>query len=237
VTTQLTNALQLSTITDLLAGNLATVNDLDNDSKVERTAGEVRSHATSTLGSVDVLGLLNANVIDLMSRSKVAGTPGTASNESSCSIADVKVGGTDEGISLDGDSLTVAGTEIPVPTDQLDAVKAVVDSVLEALGVVGDVGLCDKEAEADDDGTSAAQRISAFHVELALAAPAAVGSTIGAGDELVRIEIDPTVQTSVAAQVASTKPVLPKTGAPLVGTLLSGIGLAGSALFIRRRFF
>lgn len=236
LTTELTNALQLSTITDLLAGDLASVSDLDNDSKVERTAGEVRSHATSKLGSVDVLGLLNASVVDLMSKSKVAGTPGTASNESSCSIADVKVGGTEDGISLDGDSLTVAGTEIPVPTEQIDTVKGVVDSVLDALGVVGDVGLCDKEAEAEDDGTSAAQRVSAFHVELSLAAPDAVGQTISAGDELVRIVIDPTVETSVAAQVASTQPELPRTGTPVVGTILSGLGLAAGTLLIRRRF-
>ncbi len=236
LTDTLVSALSLGTITDLLSGSLASVNDLDNDSAVERTTEKAGADASSTIGSVDVLGLLSANAIELSAHSEAAGSAGTAKNSSSCSIGNVKVGGTD-GISFDGKTLTVAGTDIPVPVDQVDAVKSVVDDILAAIGVVGDVGLCDEEHEADEAGTSAAQRVSAFHVELGLKAPDAVGELIGAGDQLVRIVIDPTVSTAVAAQVATpeAQPSLPKTGAPIVATILSGIAVAGGALVLRRR--
>jgi len=238
ITDALVSALQLGTVDDLLSGNVASVNDLENASEVERSTTKATADATSVIGSVDVLGLLSANAIELAAHSEAAGTDGTASNDASCSIGNVQVGGTD-GISLDGNSINVAGTEIPVPVDQVDAVKAVVDDVLAAIGVVGDVGLCDEEGEADAGGASAAQRVSALHVELGLSAPAAVGELIGAGDELVRIVIDPTVESAAAAQVAPSvsapEPSLPKTGAPFVATILSGIALAAGALVFRRR--
>jgi hypothetical protein len=242
LTTELQNALQLNTLTDLLTGPVASVEGVRNGSHSEKTAEKAFSEAASTIDSVDVLGLLSAEAIDLESHSEAAGTPGSATNDSSCSIAAVNVGGQD-GVALDGETLTVAGAEVPVPTDQVDAVKGVAHDVLDAIGVVDadSIDVCDTETDADEDGTAAAQRVSAFHVELALKAPADVGSLIGAGDELVRLVIDPSVQTAAAAQPAPTvsepEVSLPRTGAPLVGTLLSGIGLAAGALFMRRRFF
>jgi LPXTG-motif cell wall-anchored protein len=238
LTDELVSALQLSTVTDLLAGSLASVSDLDNKSAVERSTEKAAADASSVIGSVDVLGLLNASAIELSAHSEAAGSDGTAKNDASCSIGNVQVGGT-EGLSFDGKTITVAGTQLPVPVDQVAAVKGVVDDILAAIGVVGDVGLCDEEGEADAGGASAAQRVSALHVELGLSAPAAVGQLIGAGDELVRIVIDPTVESAAAAQVAPSvsepEPTLPKTGAPFVATILSGIALAAGALVFRRR--
>ena len=238
LTDSLVSALNLGTVTDLLSGSLASVSDLDNDSAVERTTEKAAADASSTIGSVDVLGLLSANAIELSAHSEAAGSAGTAKNSSTCSLGNVMVGGTD-GLSFDGKTMTVAGTEIPVPVDQVDAVKGVVDDVLAAIGVVGDVGLCDEEHQADEEGTSAAQRVSAFHVELGLKAPEAVGELIGAGDQLVRIVIDPTVETAAAAQVAPAvdepKPALPKTGGSAIPTVL-GVVMAGIAFVARRRF-
>lgn len=240
LTNELVSALQLSTVTDLLDGNIATIDGLDNDSATKKAGDKASADASSQIESVDALGLLNASAISLSSHSEAAGADGTASNSSECEIGAIKVGGED-GVSLDGETLYVAGTPLPVPVDQVDAVKAVVDDVLAAIGVVGDVGVCDDEGEADADGSAAANRVSAFHVELALAAPAAVGALIGAGDELVRIVIDPTVETAVAAQLAPSvsepEVSLPKTGAQAAATILSGIGLAVGALTIRRRTF
>jgi LPXTG-motif cell wall-anchored protein len=237
LTESLVSALDLGTVTDLLSGSLASANNLVNNSAVERTTEKAGADASSKIGSVDVLGLLSATAIDLSAHSEAAGTAGSAKNTSSCSIGNVKVGGTD-GISFDGKTLTVAGTDIPVPVDQIDAVKGVVDDVLAAIGVVGDVGVCDESHEADAEGTSAAQRVSAFHVELGLEAPEAVGQLIGAGDQLVRIVIDPTVETAAAAQVATpeSQPSLPKTGSPTIVTILAGVAMAGASLVLRRRF-
>jgi hypothetical protein len=242
LTNELVSALQLSTITDLLAGSITSVNGLDNDSVTKKVGDNASADASSQIESVDALGLLNASAISLSSHSEAAGAEGSAFNTSECEIGAVRVGGTD-GVSLDGETLYVAGTPLPVPVDQVDAVKSVVDDVLAAIGVVGDVGLCDKEGESDADGSGAAQRVSAFHVELALAAPADVPGAlgIGAGDQLVRIVIDPTVETAVAAQVAPSvsnpEVSLPRTGAQVAITLLSGIGLAVGALTLRRRIF
>lgn len=240
LTTELVNALQLSTITDLLSGSVASIVDLENASLTERTTDKAAADAASVIGSVDVLGLLSANAIELAAHSEAAGSDGTARNEASCSIGNVQVGGTD-GISFDGTSINVAGAEIPVPVDQVDAVKSVVDDVLAAIGVVGDVGLCDEEADADAGGSSAAQRVSALRVELSLSAPNAVGALIGAGDELVRIVVDPTVETAAAAQLAPAvdepEAELPRTGATVVATVLSGMALAAGALVFRRRLF
>ncbi|MGH2760868.1 MAG: LPXTG cell wall anchor domain-containing protein [Actinomycetota bacterium] len=238
VTDALVSALQLGTVGDLLDGSLASVTDLVNTSNVERSTDKAAADASSSIGSVDVLGLLSANAIELSAHSEAAGSDGSASNDSSCSIGNVQVGGVD-GLAFDGSSITVAGTQIPVPVGQVDAVKGVVDDVLAAIGVVGDVGLCDEEGEADAGGASAAQRTSAFHVELALSAPDAVGQLIGAGDELVSIIVDPSVETAAAAQLAPSvgepEPELPKTGAPIVGSILSGMALVAGALVFRRR--
>ncbi len=239
LTTELVNALQLSTVTDLLAGSLASVTGLDNSSETKKAGDNASADASSKIASVDALGLLSASAISLSSHSEAGGSDGTAKNSSECAIGEVKVGGTD-GVSLDGETLYVAGTPLPVPVGQVDAVKSVVDDVLAAIGVVDDVGLCDKESDADADGSAAAQRVSAFHVELALSAPAAVGALIGAGDQLVRVVIDPTVETAVAAQLAPSvsepEVSLPVTGAQVALTILSGIGLAVGALSLRRRF-
>ena len=101
------------------------------------------------------------------------------------------------------------------------------------------VELCDDaQAEAEKDGTSAAQRVSAFRIEFAPKAVADVTALgISAGDELFKIVVDPTVETSVAAQVATeTEPSLPRTGAGPVATVMVGVGLAGAALLARKRF-
>ena len=83
--------------------------------------------------------------------------------------------------------------------------------------------------------------MSAFRIEFAPKAVADIAALgISTGDELVKIVIDPTVETSVAAQVAVAPPVTTNRRCPArvqlrSTTILSGIGLAGAALFARKR--
>ena len=109
--------------------------------------------------------------------------------------------------------------------DLVGQVKGVVDQVLNTVGI--DVGLCETaQVEAEADGTAAAQRVSALRVEVA---------PLG----LFNLVIDPTVETSVAAQVAAAPvdddPSLPRTGAGALATLFGGLSIAGAAFFARRR--
>lgn len=55
---------------------------------------------------------------------------------------------------------------------------------------------------------------------------------------LFSLVIDPTVQTQAAAQlaVAGPKANLPRTGAVPLATVMVGLGLAGAAIFLRKRF-
>jgi LPXTG-motif cell wall-anchored protein len=221
----------LGTLTENLdLGNLANLTDLVNNTKALQIAGDGTAVAESvaSLASLDVLGgLVDVGLFNLSSKSQAAGTPGTAKNTASCSLADVKIGGGALGISLDGTNVFIGGQAVPVVGDLVGTVKGLVDGILNTLGL--DVALCDvAQKEADPDGTAAAQRVSALRVELA---------PLG----LFRLIIDPTVETAVAAAVgtptSSTDPApnLPKTGAPIVATVLSGIALAGGAMLVRRR--
>ncbi|MGH2760869.1 MAG: LPXTG cell wall anchor domain-containing protein, partial [Actinomycetota bacterium] len=221
----------IGTLTDsLLSGDLASLTDLVNNTAALQIAndGTAVAKSVASLASLDVLGgLVDVGLFNLSSESRAAGTPGSAKNTSSCSLADVNLGGGALGISLDGQNITIGGTQVPIVGDLVGTVKGLVDGVLNTLGI--DVALCDvAQKEADPDGTAAAQRVSALRVELA---------PLG----LFRLIIDPTVETAVAAAVgtptSSTDPApnLPKTGAPIVATVLSGIALAGGALLVRRR--
>lgn len=236
LTTELQNLVTLPDIGSLLSGDIANVSGLKNTSTTENKDGTIVSEATSRLAGVNVLGLVRAGVINLESKSVAAGTEGSAENTSSCSIADLRVGGSN-GVSLDGENIYVNGTALPVPADLIGTVDDLVGDVLSTAGL--SVELCDDaQAEADKDGTSAAQRVSAFRIELAPKAVADVAPLgISAGDELFKIVIDPTVETSVAAQVATeTEPSLPRTGAGPIATVMVGVGLAGAALLARKRF-
>lgn len=218
--------------TNLLDGALASLTDLVNTTNALQIAGDGTAVAKSaaSLASLDVLGgLVDVGLFNLSSQSQAAGTPGSAKNTSSCSLTDVKIGGGALGLSLDGKNIFVNGTPVPVVGDLVGTVKGLVDGILNTLGM--DVSLCDvAQKTADPDGTAAAQRVSALRVELA---------PLG----LFKLIIDPTVETAVAAQVGTPKvaaqpaPNLPRTGAPIVATVLSGIAVAGGALTIRRRFF
>ena len=222
----------LGTLTENLnLGKLATLTDLVNNTKALQIAGDGTAVAESvaSLASLDVLGgLVDVGLFNLSSKSQAAGTPGSAKNTASCSLADVKIGGGALGISLDGTNVFIGGQAVPVVGDLVGTVKGLVDGILNTLGL--DVALCDvAQKEADPDGTAAAQRVSALRVELA---------PLG----LFRLIIDPTVETAVAAAVGTPAsandpkaPNLPKTGAPIVATVLSGIALAGGALLVRRR--
>ena len=117
---------------------------------------------------------------------------GSAKNTSACSIADVKIGGDALGVSLDGRTSSSTAQPVPVVGELVGQVKGVVDEVLSTLGI--DVGLCEvAQLEAEADGTAAAQRVSALRVEVA---PLVCSSLV----------IDPTVETSVAAQPAVAAP-------------------------------
>ena len=218
--------------TNLLDGALASLTDLVNNTSALQIAGDGTAVAKSaaSLASLDVLGgLVDVGLFNLSSESQAAGTPGSAKNTSSCSLTDVKIGGGALGLSLDGKNIFVNGTPVPVVGDLVGTVKGLVDGILNTLGM--NVSLCDvAQKTADPDGTAAAQRVSALRVELA---------PLG----LFKLIIDPTVETAVAAQVGTpttvTQPApnLPRTGAPIVATVLSGIAVAGGALMIRRRLF
>jgi LPXTG-motif cell wall-anchored protein len=240
--TELTNELQsvlnIPTIGDILDGQLATVTGLSNDAHSVRSNGKVVSEATSRILGANALGLVKVGLVNLESRSEAAGVKGSADNTSECSVADVSVGGAN-GVALDGENLYVNGTAIPVPLGEVDAVLGPVKDVLDMAGI--SVETCDvAQAEADADGTSAAQRVSAFRIEIAPRAVADVAALgINAGDELVSIVIDPTVETAAASQVAVAEtedtPTLPRTGAAQLATILVGLGLAGGALVARKR--
>jgi hypothetical protein len=236
VTPALTNLLDVDSlvtqITDLLnnsllEGALADLTSLVNITKAARTNdGVAMADSLSTLKSLDVLGgLVHVGVLNLKSHSEAAGIAGSASNSSDCSIADVKVGGDALALSLDGKNVFVNGTPVPVVGDLVGQVKGVVDEVLKTVGI--ELGLCDTaQADVEADGTAAAQRVSALRVKVA---------PLG----LFSLVIDPTVETQAAAQVAvpvDSNPGLPRTGPAAIATILSGIGLAGGALFARKRF-
>jgi hypothetical protein len=212
----------------LLEGALADLTGLVNITKAAKSGnGLAVADSVAELKSLKVLGgLIDVGLLNLESHSEAAGTKGSAKNTSACSIADVKVGGDALGISLDGTNIFVNGSPVPVVGDLVGQVKGVVDQVLNTLGI--DVGLCEvAQVEAEVDGSAAAQRVSALRVSVA---------PLG----LFNLVIDPTVETSVAAQVAAApaeedNPTLPRTGAGAVATLLTGLGLAGAAMFARRR--
>jgi hypothetical protein len=225
---QLLNTLK----TNLLNGDLASLTDLVNNTNALHIAkdGTAVAKSAASLASLDVLGgLVDVGLFNLSSESRAAGVPGSAKNISSCSLVDVNIGGGALGISLDGTNVFINGTAVPVIGDLVGTVKGLVDGVLNTLGL--DVALCDvAQKEADPDGTAAAQRVSALRVEVSPL-------------NLFHLIIDPTVETAVAAQVGTptsgttSAPNLPRTGAPIVATVLGGIAVAGGALTIRRRLF
>lgn len=241
LTTALQEALVLPQVTDVLGPELASIKGIADTSRAQQTPGKALADAAAKITSIDVLGLLSVGLIDVSSHSEAAGTPGTASNANSCSIADVRLGAED-GVSLDGKSIFVNGAEVPVATDAIGALKSAVDTVLETAGL--SVALCDAvEAEKAKDGTSASQTMSALRVEFAPLAPLDIPGLVSAGDPLIRVIIDPTVQTAVAAQPqvvaaapeAGNTPSLPRTGASIALTVLVGTALAGGSYMLWRR--
>lgn len=242
LTTALTSAVQIPdlNVNGILSGNVAGITDLKNlASSAKGAANKVTSDASTNLANINVLGLLNVDAVDLVSHSEAAGVAGSAKNTSTCKIADVKLGSAN-GVSLDGKSLFVNGVALPTPLANLGTIQQAVNSVTSQLGL--SVTLCDAaQQDASADGTAAAQRVSAIRVEFAPKAPADIAALgIKAGDPLLKIVIDPTVETSVAARLAvaapTSNPNLPKTGAGALLSVLVGLGLAGTAIFLRRKF-
>ncbi|MEX2538296.1 MAG: hypothetical protein WD646_06565 [Actinomycetota bacterium] len=240
VTTALTDLLDvdalLGQITDLLDnlpldGALAELEGLVNITGAQKSSDGTKAVAGSaaSLQSLKVLGgLVDVGLLNLSSSSVAGGVKGSAENTSDCSIADVNIGGGALAISVDGTSITINGTEVPVVGDLIAQVKGLADQLLAALGI--DVGLCETaDVSVAADGRSASQSVSALRVEVA---------PLG----LFRLIIDPTVQTAVAAQVGTEStstpdsPSLPRTGAGMAVSIFGGLGLAVGAIMIRRRF-
>lgn len=236
---QLQSLVQIPHVNDLLGGVGASVNGLVNTAVAQKTS-VAAADATSKIASIDLLGLLHVGVIDLASHSEAAGTPGSAKNTSRCTIAAVNLG-TGAGVSLDGKSLLINGVAIPVPTADISAVKNAVSQVLNVAGM--SVGLCDAaNKSAAADGKSASQTVSALRIQFAptltSALPQSVTDTLGIvpGTPLVKIIIDPSVETQVSAtQAAAVSPALPHTGAAPLATVVTGMIVAGGALILRRR--
>lgn len=240
VLNDLSAAIDLPTVPNPLTTNLATISKLTNKTAVERAADKASADAQSSIESVNVLnGFLSVGLINLASHSEAAGTAGSAKNSSSCSLADVRLGGL-AGVSLDGTNLyvNVNGQSVAVPVvgdPTIQALKDQLTGVLQQAGI--SVKLCDAaKADAAPTGLSASNSVSAFVIEIAPKAPADIPALgITAGQQLVKITIDPTVQTAVNAAVAAPTQ-LPRTGAPAAVSAIMGLGLVGSALVVRRRF-
>lgn len=244
LSTNVLDALSSIDVVSPVTNTLATMTDVQSVTNATRGEADlISAQAHSLIKSVDVLGgFLSVDAIDLRSRSQAAGTPGSAANEATCTLANVRLGDT-AGVSLDGTTLYVEidGQPVPVPVETqetVDALKSEIDTLLAQAGI--SVELCDEtQAAAAEDGTSASQSVSAFVVTIEPAVPAGVDvSALGLneGDSLFKVIIDPTVQTAVSAQEAQVSPAaLPRTGAGILGTVVSGLLLAGGALAIRRR--
>lgn len=238
LTTDLQDIVNIPDASDLLDGDIASITGLDNASASQKTNdGVVKSDATSKLAGINVLDMLRVGLVDLASHSEVAGTAGSAKNTNSCDIASVKLGDADNGVSFDGETIFVNGETVPVVGDAIADLKEQVDAVADVLGL--SVDLCDEVVQsAAADGTSASQTVSALRIELAPDAPIDVPALgLSAGDPVFRILVDPSVETVVSAQVAAAPapPALPRTGAAQLATILTGLGIAGGALILRRR--
>jgi hypothetical protein len=217
--------------TSLLEGALADLTGLINITKSGRTGdGLAIADSTATLKELNVLGgLVDVSLFNLKSHSEAAGVAGSAKNSSSCSLGDVKIGGGALALGFDGKTIYLNGEPVPVVGDLVGTVKGLVDQVLAVAGI--EVGLCENsQNDAEADGSAAANRVSALRVKVAPL-------------DLFSLVIDPTVETQAAAQVQAAPvvdevdPPLPRTGPAALATVLSGIGLAGVALFARKRFF
>lgn len=237
--------LDLPEIPNPLATGLASVEGLVNDALSKKNGEAVSASSSSSIKSVDVLeGFLSVDLVNLSSASSVTGEPGSAQNEAECSIADVKIGDEENGVTLDGDTVYIDGEPIPLVGDAAAQVKDIVDDVLAVAGL--SVELCDDaQSEAAEDGTFASQSVSAFRVQFAPVAPASLDDAVQAlgyeaGEPLAYVLIDPTVQTAAAANPAQPAPEqepvqLPRTGAPVLLTILGGMSLVGGGLFARNR--
>ena len=242
---QLQSTIQIPHVSNLLDSVAASVNGLVNTAAAEKTTGKAFSDASSHLASINVAGLLKVGVIDLKSHSEAGGVSGSAKNTNSCSIANVNLANGAGGVSLDGKSLIVNGVALPVPAVDVGTVLNAVKSVTNLAGL--SVSLCDvANGKAAADGSSASQTVSALRIVFAPLAGGvpAVGQgvpTLGItqGTPLVKIIIDPSVETAASAQVAAvapaSQPVLPHTGAGTMATIVTGAMVAGGALILRRR--
>ena len=224
-------------VPDLLDTTLGSINGLVNNAVAEKSSGVAFGQATSKLASVDLLNLVHVGVADIMSKSVAGGTPGSAKNTSSCKLADVRLGAA--GIALDGKTITVNGIPVPVPAVDIATVKNALNTVLGVAGL--NVGLCDPVNQvAAADGSRASQTVSALRIVFApLAGAGDFGLGITQGTPLIKVIIDPSVETAASAQVAvassAKAPVLPHTGAGALATIVTGMAVAGGALVLRRR--
>jgi len=240
--TQLQSAVQIPHVSDLLNSVAASVNGLVNKAAAEKSAGKAFSDASSHLASINVANLLKVGVIDLKSHSEAAGTAGSAKNTNSCSIGNVNLANGTGGVSLDGKSLIVNGVAVPVPAVDVGSVLSSIQSVTNLAGL--SVSLCDvANGKAAANGSSASQTVSALRIVFA---PVAVNVPdvqnalgITGGTPLVKIIIDPSVETAASAQVAAaapaSSPALPHTGAAPLATIVTGLIVTAGALVLRRR--
>lgn len=230
---ELSDAIDLPMLDNLATSTMVDVEDIQNETSAERTTSAVVSDSTAQIGSMGVFGLLHMDAIDLGSHSQAEGTAGSAKNNSTCSVSNLRVGDQDA-VAFDGSALYVAGEKVPVPIDEVSAVKTVVDQLMADLGI--SVNTCDVvEGSVAEDGTSASQTVSALSVSIS---PQVAGTTIAT------ITVDPAVTTDVSTQVvesaapvpaADDTPSLPRTGPALLVTILGGLGLSTGALALRRK--
>jgi LPXTG-motif cell wall-anchored protein len=235
--TTLKNTVNLPTVLGSLLTQTASLTGLANSASTDESGSKTVANAASKIGSIDVLGLLHVGLVDMKSHSEAAGTAGTAHNSSSCSLTTLNLGAA--GVSIDGKQLIVNGTPVPVPAADIDAIKSAVNTVMSAAGLK--VGLCDiAKGTTAKNGTSASQTLSALSSEVAPLAGGDpnVNPTLGitTGTPLLKLLIDPSVETSASANLAAAAaPNLPRTGQSALPTIVIGlIVAAGGAMFLLR---
>lgn len=226
---------------DLLS-NLLTVDAPLSDVGVARTASGIEANAASALGHVSVLGdIVTLDAVNLSAVAAATGSPGGATADASCDAVNLQVSDLDV-LSLSDGVLSVGGVDLDV-NELTQPVRDAVNQVLGLLSVSVDAGeLCRVTEDAAADGNSASASAELAPISVGVGVPEAARSAFGGADTLASIMVDPTVQSAVTAhpQITQTEEKqaaptsLPRTGAGIFGTVVSGLALTGGAFAIRR---
>lgn len=228
---------QLPTVPDVTKVHLVEARKLWSET-VNRTEGElVTSLAHGGVVGASLLGgLIEVPAFQYTSTASTAGTPGSASANTEVTTVAVRIG--DSVVEVNGTTLKVGEFELDLANpqleglpEQLDGVKEILTSILNAggLSVTQGTGTTDVAP----DGSYAEAATSAF--ALSLAPLHAAGQA-----DMLRVELSalPTVAAVTAAPatvpVGAPEPQLPRTGGGALAVILGSLSLAGAGMLRRR---